>query len=125
MEKYFQARDMGEIEYLHPRLETILSETLGVILYQEQIMRVAVDLAGFSWTDSDKSRKAIGKKDPELMASLQSQFVNGCASNGIPDNIATELWQQIQYFGGYGFNMVSGTDVSSVLRSRLNRYRER
>lgn len=103
-EQYFHARETGEIKYLHPSLEPILNETLGVILYQEQIMRIAVDIAGFSWTDSDKLRKAIGKKIPELMASLRTQFVDGCVNNGIPDHIAMELWQQIEYFGGYGFN---------------------
>jgi len=103
-ERYFDARNSGSVEYLHPSLEPILRETLGIILYQEQIIRIAVDIAGFSWTDADKLRKSIGKKDPELMASLQSQFVDGCVSNGIPDDTATALWHQVEYFGGYGFN---------------------
>jgi DNA polymerase III subunit alpha len=103
-EQYFNARTSGSVEYLHPSLEPILNETLGVILYQEQIMKIAVDIAGFTWTGADKLRKAIGKKNPELMASLRTQFVNGCVNKSISEDTATELWGQIEYFGGYGFN---------------------
>lgn len=103
-DSYFQARISGNIEYLHSSLEPILKETLGVILYQEQIMQIAVDIAGFSWTDADKLRKSIGKKDPQLMSSLQSRFVDGCINNGMPEGTSEKLWNQIQYFGGYGFN---------------------
>jgi DNA polymerase III subunit alpha len=103
-EEYFNARETSEIKYLHPSLEPILSETLGVILYQEQIMKIAVDIAGFSWTDADKLRKAIGKKNPELMASMKARFIYGCGNNGMPADTSGQLWEQIEYFGGYGFN---------------------
>jgi DNA polymerase-3 subunit alpha len=103
-EQYFNARNGDSIEYLHPSLEPILSETLGVILYQEQIMKIAVDIAGFSWTDADKLRKAIGKKNLELMVSMKARFIYGCVNNGMPADISGQLWEQIEYFGGYGFN---------------------
>jgi len=99
---YFEARDSGDIRYSHSSLEPILRDTYGVILFQEQIMQIAVEAAGFNWSDADGLRKAIGKKDMILMASIQTQFVDGCVD--MPREIATELWRQIQHFGGYGFN---------------------
>lgn len=102
VENYFHARESGKQSYLHPSLEPILSKTYGAILFQEQIMQIAVEIAGFNWTDADRLRKAMGKKDDELMASMETQFLNGCIE--IPDDVSTELWDQIQFFGGYGFN---------------------
>ena len=101
-EDYFTARGSGEVHYLHPNLEPILSDTYGIILFQEQIMQIAVEIAGFTWSEADRLRKAIGKKDDALMADMQSRFVGGC--HDIPRAIADELWDQIAFFGGYGFN---------------------
>jgi DNA polymerase-3 subunit alpha len=92
------------VEYLHPTLAPILEETYGVILYQEQVMRIANVLAGFDMADADKLRKAMGKKKPEVMAKYRSKFVDGGVSRGIDDKLMAEIFTQIEYFAGYGFN---------------------
>jgi DNA polymerase-3 subunit alpha len=100
------------IEYLHPALEPILRETYGVILYQEQVMQIANELAGYSLTDADKLRKAMGKKLPEEMAKQRSSFVDGCVARSeaglltppLPAELAGQLFDLIEAFAGYGFN---------------------
>lgn len=93
-----------EVAYLHPSLEPILRETYGVILYQEQVMRIANRLAGFSLNQADNLRKAMGKKKPEIMAKFKDQFINGATANGIPKESATSIFELMEYFAGYGFN---------------------
>ncbi len=93
-----------EVTYLHPSLETILKETYGVILYQEQVMRIANRLAGFTLNQADNLRKAMGKKKPEIMAKFKDQFVNGTVANGIPRGTAESIFELMEYFAGYGFN---------------------
>jgi DNA polymerase III subunit alpha len=90
--------------YLHPSLEPILAETLGVICYQEQVMRIANVLGGFTLNEADTLRKAMGKKKPEVMAPFREKFVQGGALRGIPEAAAAEIWKQMEYFAGYGFN---------------------
>lgn len=92
------------IEYLHPRLEPILKSTYGVILYQEQVMRVASELAGFSLGEADLLRRAMGKKKPEIIAGLKQQFIEGAKKNGIDTETSTQIFELIEYFAGYGFN---------------------
>lgn len=93
-----------EVAYLHPSLEPILKETYGVILYQEQVMRIANRLAGFSLNQADNLRKAMGKKKPEIMAKFKDQFVNGAVKNGIPKETAVKIFELMEFFAGYGFN---------------------
>ena len=93
-----------EITYLHPMLEPILKNTYGVILYQEQVMRIAADLADYSLGDGDILRRAMGKKDPATMAKQRSRFVEGAKNKGIPEEIAHEIFDQMEKFAGYGFN---------------------
>lgn len=93
-----------EVTYLHPSLEPILKETYGVILYQEQVMRIANRLAGFSLNQADNLRKAMGKKKPEIMAKFKDQFISGSVANGIPKEIAQNIFELMEYFAGYGFN---------------------
>ncbi|MDO8743708.1 MAG: DNA polymerase III subunit alpha [Candidatus Brocadiaceae bacterium] len=93
-----------EVTYLHPSLEPILKETYGVILYQEQVMRIANRLAGFSLNQADNLRKAMGKKKPEIMAKFKDQFMSGSVANGIPKEIAQNIFELMEYFAGYGFN---------------------
>jgi len=93
-----------EIKYLHPVLEPILKETYGVILYQEQTMKIATDMAGFSLPAADTLRKGIGKKIPEVIEGLRKDFIEGAAKNGIPTDIAKEVFSLIDFFSGYGFN---------------------
>ncbi len=93
-----------EVTYLHPLLEPLLKETYGVILYQEQVMRIANRLAGFSLNQADNLRKAMGKKKPEIMAKFKDQFINGALANGIPKETARSIFELMEFFAGYGFN---------------------
>jgi DNA polymerase III subunit alpha len=92
------------VTYPHPSLEPILKETRGVVVYQEQVMRVANVLAGFDLAEADNLRKAMGKKKPELLAKFREKFVSGCAAKGLPEAHAVEIWNQLEFFAGYGFN---------------------
>ncbi|MBN2185424.1 MAG: DNA polymerase III subunit alpha [Candidatus Krumholzibacteriota bacterium] len=93
-----------KIKYLHPRLEPILKETYGVILYQEQVMKIANDLAGFSLGQADILRRAMGKKDEKEMARQGASFISGAVERGIPEKKAKKIYDLIEYFSGYGFN---------------------
>lgn len=93
-----------EIEYNHPLLEPILKDTYGVILYQEQVMRIASQLGGFTLAEADNLRKAMGKKIPEILDKMRQGFIEGCRKNNIEANTAEEIFRLIEYFAGYGFN---------------------
>lgn len=92
------------VKYLHPVLEPILKETYGVILYQEQTMRIATDMAGFSLAEADLLRRAIGKKRPEVLKAQREAFIRGSEARGVDGKIADEVFTLIDYFSGYGFN---------------------
>ena len=92
------------ISYLHPSLEPILRETYGVILYQEQVMRIASEMAGFTMGEADLLRRAMGKKKPEVIAGLRSQFVEGAQRKGVEPDTAGQIFDLMEYFAGYGFN---------------------
>ncbi len=91
------------IEYIHPEVEPILSETYGVALYQEQVIRIANVLAGFSMSEGDGLRKAMGKKLPAEMAKYRDRFLSGCGERGISKRLATEIFAMVERFAGYGF----------------------
>ena len=93
-----------KVEYDHPLMETILKDTYGIMVYQEQVMRIASDLAGFSMGEADILRRAMGKKDPELMAEQRSKFVTGAAARGIAAKKAEKIFGLMEQFAGYGFN---------------------
>jgi DNA polymerase-3 subunit alpha len=93
-----------KIKYLHPLLEDILKETYGVILYQEQIMKIAIKLANFSMGDADVLRKGVGKKNAELIEKMRNKFIEGCKNNNIDDSISEKIFSLITKFGEYGFN---------------------
>jgi len=92
------------IKYPHPNLESILKETYGVIVYQEQVMKVASELAGFSLGQADILRKAMGKKQKKVMEKQRELFVKGAQKNKIKKNVAAEVFDLIAFFAGYGFN---------------------
>ncbi|MBN1494012.1 MAG: DNA polymerase III subunit alpha [Candidatus Omnitrophica bacterium] len=94
----------GTIKYEHPLLEPILKETHGVILYQEQVMRIARDLAGFSLAQADNMRRAMGKKIPEVLEEQKKEFIEGAISKGVSRTVAEKVFNLIVYFAGYGFN---------------------
>ncbi len=93
-----------KVEYLVPELEPILEETYGAIVYQEQVMKVAVELANYSMAEADDLRKAMGKKIPEILAKHRQRFLQGAAEKGITEDKAARIWDWIEKFGGYGFN---------------------
>jgi len=92
------------IIYEHPLMERHLQETYGVMIYQEQVMRLAAELAGLSLGEADTLRKAMGKKDRELMAQQREKFIDGCKANKIDGRKAEKIWDLIEKFAGYGFN---------------------
>ena len=102
----FIANKHGEkkVSYLHPKLEPILKDTYGVILYQEQVMRISSDLAGFTLGEADMLRRAMGKKKPEIIAGLRTQFVEGAVKNNVDAEVAGQVFDLMEYFAGYGFN---------------------
>lgn len=93
-----------EITYLHPKLKPILENTYGIILYQEQLMKTAQHLAGFSLEEADILRKAVGKKIKDLLDSMEEKFIKGAINNNISEKIAKQIWEWILPFASYGFN---------------------
>lgn len=102
----FIARKHGEVpvEYPHPKLEQLLEETYGVILYQEQVMRIASELAGFSLGKADLLRRAMGKKKPEIIAGQRKDFIEGASKNNVDPETAGKIFDLMAHFAGYGFN---------------------
>ncbi|MCU0304565.1 MAG: DNA polymerase III subunit alpha [Thermoanaerobaculales bacterium] len=92
------------ISYIFPELEAILGETYGIIVYQEQVMRIAVEIAGFSMAKADTLRKAMGKKKQEIIDREGQSFIDGAIAKGFPKAKVRELWNQIVPFAKYGFN---------------------
>jgi DNA polymerase-3 subunit alpha len=95
---------MEQPEYIHPKLEPILKETFGVIVYQEQVMQAAQILAGYSLGDADLLRRAMGKKIRSEMQKQRSIFVNGCVERGIEKSQAETVFELLERFADYGFN---------------------
>ncbi|MEJ5166421.1 MAG: DNA polymerase III subunit alpha [Thermoanaerobaculia bacterium] len=93
-----------KIEYKLPVLENILSETYGIIVYQEQVMQIAVEVAGYSMAKADLLRKAMGKKQKEVMQKEEEEFVKGAKAKGVKESVAREIFNFIKPFAGYGFN---------------------
>ncbi|AZR74615.1 DNA polymerase III subunit alpha [Anoxybacter fermentans] len=105
VEDYIRCRH-GEkqVEYLHPALKPILKETYGLILYQEQVMKIASQLANYTLGEADILRRGMGKKKKELIKQHRERFVKGAVQNNIPAEIANTIFDLMEYFGGYGFN---------------------
>jgi DNA polymerase-3 subunit alpha len=93
-----------KVEFMLPELEGILKDSLGVIVYQEQVMRIANVLASYSLGEADLLRRAMGKKDPEAMAKQRDRFMDGAAALGHPKAAVGEIFDQMAKFSGYGFN---------------------
>lgn len=112
----FMKRKHGEIDirYDHRLLEPILKETYGIIVYQEQVMRIASTLAGFSLAQADNLRRGMAKKTPEVMLEMRQHFVDGCMRNEIDRRTADKIFNQIEYFAGYGFNKSHSTAYALI-----------
>ncbi|MBI3335610.1 MAG: DNA polymerase III subunit alpha [Candidatus Portnoybacteria bacterium] len=93
------------VSYLHPKMEPALKSTYGIMIYQEQLMQIAQDLAGLSLAQADILRKAVGKKIRSLLEEQKTKLIEGMKKNGIPAGIADEVWKLIEPFDRYGFNL--------------------
>ncbi len=116
MADMFMRRKHGleKIDYPHPSLEPILRDTYGCIVYQEQVMLISNALGDFALNEADNLRKAMGKKQPEIMNKYSSQFVAGATKNGCAEGAAREIWEGIVKFGGYGFNKSHSTAYALI-----------
>src|SRR5207302_6890900 len=92
------------VMYIHPRLKPILEETLGVVLYQEQILKISMDCASFSSAEADHFRRAMSShRSHDLMAAIRERFLSGCAQNEIPQAAAEEIFTKLAAFAEFGF----------------------
>jgi DNA polymerase-3 subunit alpha len=96
--------DPSKVKYLDPRMKEYMSMSYGLLIYQEDVLLTAINLAGYSWEDADKFRKAIGKKIPAEMEKQHGKFVNGCVKGGMSQKKAEDLFKMIEKFAAYGFN---------------------
>jgi DNA polymerase-3 subunit alpha len=117
----FVRRYRGEeaVDFLHPALEPILRSTQGVLLFQEQILRVATEVAGMAWEDANQLRRGMTKFRPEQMEALRERFIRGCRRRppdgpGFSETEANTLWEQVHAFAGYGFNKGHATSYAAV-----------
>ncbi len=107
--KYINRKHGREkITYLHPKLEPILKRTYGIMLYQEQLMEIARELAGFTFSEADTLRKAVGKKIKSLLLEQEDKMVKGMVRNGVEEKKAKEIWKWFEPFARYGFNRSHG-----------------
>jgi DNA polymerase-3 subunit alpha len=105
----------SKIKYDHPKLEGILSASLGIMLYQEDILQVARHLAGFTAAEADDLRKAIGKKQMDKIGKIRTAFVKGCKDfSNVDEALGNKIFSDIEYFGGYGFNMAHAASYAMV-----------
>ncbi|MEX2368936.1 MAG: DNA polymerase III subunit alpha, partial [Candidatus Paceibacterota bacterium] len=102
------------VDYPHEDLKEFLEQSFGLLIYQEDVMLTAIHLAGYSWLDADKFRKAMGKKIPELMAKQEEKFKSGCIGNGISESLASNLWERIKPFAAYAFNKAHAASYGRV-----------
>jgi len=103
------------IDYDHPKLEKVLGPSLGIMLYQEDVLGVARELAGFSSAEADDLRKVIGKKLMDKIALFREKFVKGCVQHsGMSSEKANKIYSDIEYFGGYGFNRAHAASYAMI-----------
>ncbi|MDP3973710.1 MAG: DNA polymerase III subunit alpha [Candidatus Daviesbacteria bacterium] len=102
------------IKYLDPRMESYMEQSLGLLVYQEDVLLTAINLAGYSWEEADKFRKAMGKKNPVEMAKQKGRFVEGCVQNGMRREKAEKLFALIAPFAAYGFNKAHAASYAMI-----------
>ncbi|MDD5745945.1 MAG: DNA polymerase III subunit alpha [Candidatus Omnitrophica bacterium] len=115
VDDFIKRKRAGEkVSYDHPLLEPVLKDTYGIILYQEQVMRISNVLAGFSLSQADLLRRAMGKKIPEVIENLKKTFVDGALKNHVDKAIAERVFGLIEFFAGYGFNKSHSTAYALI-----------
>ncbi len=102
------------ITYLDPRMKKFLKESYGLIVYQDDLLFCAIELAGYNWEEADKFRKAVGKKIPKEMAAQHEKFVKGVVANGQTKKFAEDLWKLFEPFQAYGFNKAHAASYGRV-----------
>ncbi len=107
-------KDPKRVTYLDPRMESILKNSYGVITYQDDVLQIAIDLAGYSWLEADKFRKAMGKKVQAEMAAQKEKFTAGCIERGMKPAVVQQLWEQIETFAAYGFNKAHAASYGNL-----------
>lgn len=113
--RYIRRRDgIERTDYIHPLLESILADTYGLMIYQEQVMQVAHEIAGFSLEEADLLRVAISKKDVDLMKELRSKFIKGCKESGLNHQVSNKLYIEIEQFADYAFNKAHSTAYAKI-----------
>ena len=106
--------DRKLVKYLEPRMEPILKNSYGVITYQDDVLEIAIKLAGYSWLEADKFRKAMGKKIPAEMKAQKDTFTKGCVAGGMKKEVVQKLWEQIETFAAYGFNKAHAASYGNL-----------
>jgi DNA polymerase-3 subunit alpha len=106
--------DNSKIKYLDPRMKSILDQSFGVITYQDDVMMISIELAGYSWLEADKLRKAMGKKIPKEMEEQKEKLLTGFKEHGLNEKKANELWKLIEPFAAYGFNKAHAASYGRV-----------
>lgn len=104
----------AKIKYLHPKLKPILENTYGIMVYQEQLMKIAQEISGFSLGEADILRKAVGKKIKKLLEEQKEKFIQGALNNKIEKSIAEKIWEWILPFASYGFNRSHGASYAMI-----------
>jgi DNA polymerase III subunit alpha len=108
--------DPSKVEFLHPSLEPILKDSFGVLVYQDDILFISIQIAGYDWEKADKLRKAVGKKDLEVLQAEEEKFVKGCQSHGgLTKQDAQKIWEWMLPFARYGFNKCGHGQTKIVL----------
>ncbi|MFB6286591.1 MAG: DNA polymerase III subunit alpha [Candidatus Bipolaricaulia bacterium] len=103
-----------EVDYPHEKLQDVLADSYGLPIYQDQLLRMARVMAGFSYAEADTLRKAIGKKKKKLMAQMRAKFIDGCVDNGVEQETAEKLFEDIEKFARYGFVKAHSTAYALI-----------
>lgn len=103
-----------KIQYFDPRMEKYLDQSYGVIVYQDDVLLTAINIAGYNWEEADNLRKAMGKKIPAEMTRQKEKFINGCVKNGMTGSRAEELFKLIEPFAAYGFNKAHAASYAII-----------
>ncbi|MDO8429172.1 MAG: DNA polymerase III subunit alpha, partial [Candidatus Daviesbacteria bacterium] len=107
-------RNPSKITYFDERMRDILERSLGLLVYQDDVLLTAITLAGYNWEEVDKFRKAMGKKIPEEMAKQKDHFIEGCIKGGLTEGKALEIFKLIEPFAAYGFNKAHAASYSTI-----------
>ena len=102
------------VKYLDPRMEVILKHSYGIIVYQDDVLQIAIQIAGYTWLEVDKFRKAMGKKIPAEMRAQKEKFTRGCIKHGMKEAGVQKLWEQIETFAAYGFGKAHAASYGNL-----------